>query len=124
MQTFRDLRVWQEAHSFVLQVYRVTDSFPTSERYGLTSQLRPSAVSVPANIVEGFKRKGDKEFSRFLTVAQASLEEARYLLFLARDLEYLSANAYKEVDTQADTVGKMLHGLAVKVKPGASRSKP
>ena len=87
-RTFEDLVVWQKAHAFVLGVYRLTADFPREEVYGLTSQLRRAAVSVPANIAEGFKRRGHSDKARFMNVAEGSLEEARYCLLLSRDLGY------------------------------------
>jgi len=87
-RTFRDLLVWQKAHQFVLAVYELTDGFPKSEMYGLTSQFRRAAVSVPANITEGFKKRGKADKARFFNIAQSSLEEARYYLILANDLRY------------------------------------
>ncbi len=85
---FQDLVVWQKAHAMVLAVYRCSAAFPKSELYGLTSQIRRAAVSVPANIAEGFKRQHRPEKIRFLNVAQGSLEETRYFLILAADLAY------------------------------------
>jgi len=87
-RTFEDLIVWQKAHQFVLSVYRFTDNFPKNELYGLTSQLRRAAVSIPANIAEGFKKKGKADKARFMNIAQGSVEECRYYLILARDLKY------------------------------------
>lgn len=87
-KSFEDLIVWQKAHSFVLTVYRLTGSFPKHEIFGLTSQFRRAAVSVPANIAEGFRRRGTSDKTRFFNTAQASVEECRYYLILARDLEY------------------------------------
>lgn len=87
-RTFEDLIVWQRAHQFVIGVYRVTDRFPKSETYGLTMQFRRAAVSIPANIAEGFKKRGQLDKMRFLNIAQGSLEECRYYLILARDLGY------------------------------------
>lgn len=87
-RSFQDLVVWQKAHAFVLEVYRLTRRFPKEEIYGLTSQFRRSAVSIAANIAEGFKKKGLHDKLRFLNIAQGSLEESRYYLVLARDLEY------------------------------------
>jgi four helix bundle protein len=85
---FSDLLVWQKSHRFVLAVYKFTEGFPASEIYGLTSQLRRAAVSIPANIAEGFKRRGQLDKGKFLNIAQASLEECRYYLILAKDLKY------------------------------------
>jgi four helix bundle protein len=97
--TFKDLVVWQKAHQFVLAVYRLTQGFPKSELYGLHSQFRRAAVSIPANIAEGFRRRGDADKVRFLNIAQGSLEECRYYLILANDLGYgdgVEANGWLE----------------------------
>ena len=87
-RTFEDLIVWQKAHQFVLGVYQLTANFPKSEIYGLTSQFRRASVSIPANIAEGFKKKGSLDKVRFMNIAQASLEECRYYLILTNDLGY------------------------------------
>ena len=87
-KTFRDLVVWEKAHRFVLAVYKYSDAFPRSETYGLVSQLRRAAVSIPANIAEGFRRKGNPDKVRMLNIAQGSIEECRYYLILAEDLNY------------------------------------
>ena len=87
-RTVEDLIVWQKAHAWVLAVYRFTDSFPAKEVYSLTSQFRRSAVSIPANIAEGFKKTGVADKKRFMNIAQGSLEESRYYLILSRDLGY------------------------------------
>jgi len=86
--TFRDLKVHQQAHAFVLDVYRLTRNFPREELFGLASQLRRAAVSIPANIAEGFVKRGRADKLRFYNIAQGSLEESRYYLFLAHDLHY------------------------------------
>ncbi len=85
---FEDLVVWQKAHQFVLAVYRLSRVFPRSETYGLSSQFRRAAVSVAANIAEGFKKRGRADKVRFYNIAQGSIEESRYYLILAKDLEY------------------------------------
>ena len=87
-RTFEDVQVWQKAHALVLAVYRFTERFPRHELFGLVSQLRRAAVSVPANIAEGFKKRGRSDKARFYNIAQGSLEECRYYLILARDLSY------------------------------------
>lgn len=87
-KTFQDLIVWQKAHQFVLAVYRFTEGFPKSETYGLSLQLRRAAVSIAANIAEGFKKKGKADKARFMNTSQGSLEECRYYLILAKDLGY------------------------------------
>src|SRR5205823_14128109 len=87
-RSFRDLMVWQKAHELVLAVYRLTDSFPDREKFGLSHQMRRAAVSIPANIAEGFGKRSRAEKARFLNIAQGSVEEVRYYLILARDLGY------------------------------------
>ena len=87
-RTFQDLIVWQKAHAFVLAIYKFTANFPKEEMYGLTSQLRRSAISISANIAEGFKRKTKADKARYFNISQGSLEESRYYLILAADLGY------------------------------------
>jgi len=95
-KTFEDLIVWQKAHALVLDVYRVSKDFPKEEIYGLTSQLRRAAVSIPSNIVEGFNRLGTADKLKFYNYAEASLEEARYQLLLADDLEFADTKSLQE----------------------------
>jgi four helix bundle protein len=106
---FEDLIVWQKAHQFVLAVYRFTESFPKSELYGLTSQLRRAAVSIPANIAEGFKKKGRADKARFMNIAQGSLEESRYYLILSRDLGYGDSSG---LNSQLEEVNKLLEAYS------------
>jgi four helix bundle protein len=87
-RSFRDLMVWRKAHEFVLAIYRFTESFPDREKYGLAHQMRRAAVSIPANIAEGFGKRSKAEKARFLNIAEGSLEECRYYLILAQDLSY------------------------------------
>ena len=114
ISSFRDLTVWQEAHNLVLLVYRSTESFPSSEQYGLTSQMRRAAVSVPANIVEGFKRQGTQEKVRFYNIAEAFLEEFKYVLILCNDLGCMSS--CDDFQAKADTVGRLLYRFAQSAK--------
>lgn len=104
-RSFEDLVVWQKAHQFVLEVYNYTGKFPGAELYGLTSQLRRAAVSVPANIAEGFKKKGKADKLRFFNIAQGSLEESRYYLILAKDLGYGDSSKLMQ---QLEDVSKLL----------------
>ena len=104
---FEDLVVWQKAHGLALSVYRLTADFPKSEIYGLVSQMRRAAVSVPANIVEGFHRRGSVEKVRFFNIAQGSLEELRYLVRLAADLQYGEEPSLRE---DIDLTGRLLGG--------------
>ena len=106
---FEDLVVWQKAHAFVLSAYGFSDHFPSKELYGLTSQLRRASVSVPANIAEGFKKRGKPDKVRFLNIAQGSLEECRYYLILARDLGYGDISVLR---TQLEEVSKLLEAYS------------
>jgi four helix bundle protein len=87
-QRFEELLIWQKSHALVLRVYQATREFPREETYGLTAQCRRAAVSVPANIAEGFKKRGRADKARFMNIAEASLEETRYYFILAKDLGY------------------------------------
>jgi len=112
-KTFRDLVMWQKAHQFVLDVYKITENFPKQEIYGLTSQLRRAAVSIPANIAEGFKKAGKRDKARFLNIAQGSLEESRYFLILAQDLQYAVTT---ELSNRLDDVAKMIDSYIQKLR--------
>ena len=120
IESFEQLDVWQVAHRLVLQVYRLTSTMPPDQRYGLISQMQRSAVSVPANIAEGFKRRGRLDKVHFYNVAQGSLEELRYYFILCRDLEYKLD--YNLMASQAEQVGRMLTGLIKAVRFGPSKS--
>lgn len=104
-KTFRDLAVWQKAHKFVLATYEMTGSFPRQETYGLVSQMRRAAVSVPANIAEGFKRQGKLDKLRMMNIAQGSIEESRYYLILAQDLGYAKT---ERMEQDLDEVSRIL----------------
>jgi len=112
VKSFRDLEVWQRAHRVVLDVYRLTNPFPRSEQFGVVSQLRRAAFSIPANIAEGFGRRSTKELLQFVAVANGSLEELRYFLLLSRDLRYLSPMEHEKMEGDLKAVAQMLEGLA------------
>jgi len=107
--SFEQLNVWKLAHELTLDVYNRTRDLPNEEKYGLISQMRRSAVSVPANIAEGFKKRGSKDKARFYNIAHGSLEELRYYFILCRDLDYLKIN--NEQFEIFETIGKMLNNL-------------
>ena len=111
-KTFQDLIVWQKAHQWVLAIYGFSATFPRAELYGLTSQLRRAAVSVPANVAEGFKKKGPADKKRFFNIAQGSLEESKYYLILARDLHYGDSQKLLE---QLDEVGRLLNAYSAAI---------
>jgi four helix bundle protein len=108
-RTFQDLVVWQKSHVFVLGVYRYSAEFPKTETYGLSQQLRRAAVSIPANIAEGFRRRSKPDKARLLNIAQASLEESRYYLILAQDLGYGQSSELKK---QLEEVSKILEAYS------------
>ena len=93
-KSFRDLIVWQKAHEFVLRTYKLTEQFPRHERYCLTPQVRRAAISIPANIAEGFRKRGFLDKNRFFNTSQGSLEECRYYLILGEDLGYGECTAW------------------------------
>jgi len=105
-RTFRDLIAWRKAHEFVMLVYKYSASFPSDEKYGLTSQIRRASVSVAANISEGFVKKGTKDKIRFLNIAQGSLEECKYYLILSLDLGFGPNEVLGEL---SEEVSKLLH---------------
>lgn len=112
-QSFQDLLVWQKAHEFVLKVYKMTAQFPDSEKFGLTSQLRRAAISIAANIAEGFKKQGQLDKIRFYNISQGSLEECKYYLILSDDLNYADTS---ELKTVLEEVGRMLSGLISSIR--------
>jgi four helix bundle protein len=108
-RNFQELIVWQKSHQFVLGVYRSTNKFPKTEMYCLVPQARRPAISIPANIAEGFEKKGKADKVRYLNIAQASLEESRYYLILARDLDYADTSRLVQ---QLEEVSKLLEAYA------------
>lgn len=111
-QSFRDLHVWQKSHEFVLAIYELTQSFPKQELYGLTSQLRRAAVSIPANIAEGFRRRGKPDKARFMNLAESSLDECQDYLILAQDLGYGNT---AQIAARLDEVSRMLRAYATAI---------
>ena len=109
-QSYRELKVWQKAVAMVTDVYRITRSFPREEIYGLTSQIRRAAVSIPSNIAEG-KGRTNRDFSRFLMQARGSLWELETQLQIACNLGYVSSEVLEDVLTQTAEVGRMLNGM-------------
>lgn len=106
-RSFQDLLVWEKAHDFVLAVYKMTEAFPKSELYGLTSQLRLAAVSIPANIAEGFRKQSLTDKARFLNIAEGSVSECHYCLLLSHDLHYAKT---ENMIPQIEQIGQLLNG--------------
>jgi four helix bundle protein len=111
VQDFHSLVVWQKAHAWVLNIYRLSKRFPDDERFGLTSQLRRAAASVPANLAEACGRGGRNEFGRFVQIAMGSASEAEYHVLLAKDLGYLERRDYESVGPAIVEIKRMLAGL-------------
>jgi four helix bundle protein len=111
MQDFRNLKVWEKAHALTLDVYRHTRTFPSDERFGLTSQLRRSCASISANLAEGCARGGDIDFAGSVNVAAGSASETDYHLLLARDLAYLEESSYQPLFRQVSEVKRMLNSF-------------
>lgn len=111
--TFKDLIAWQKAHQLVLDIYKRSSSFPADERFGLTSQVRRAAVSVAANLAEGFRKRHKKEKIYFYSVSQTSLEEVRYYLILGNDLGYW--NQF-DLEPQLEETSKLIEGLIQSVE--------
>lgn len=116
MHNFKQLQVWQEAILLAKDVYEVTVSFPSDEKYGLTSQIRRSATSIPANIAEGSGRSSDKDFSRFLSIAIGSSFEFETHLILAQELKLISPAHLEELEIKFRKIQKMLYNLMQKYK--------
>lgn len=111
MQHFQKLQVWKRSYKMVLALYKATRSFPTDERFGVTSQLRRAALSVPTNIAEGSRRSAPKDYARFLNIAEGSLGETEYLVMLSRDLAYLSPEFAFTLLSEIKELSGMLHCL-------------
>lgn len=108
---WRELEVWKLSHQMVLDVYKLTSSFPDHEKFRLTGQMCRAASSVPANIVEGNARYSKKEYIQFLVTARASLEETRYHGLLARDLQYIESSDYDQFEAKAERISRMLNAF-------------
>ena len=116
MKNFRDLQVWQKAHQLAVASYAATSNFPRQEIYGLTSQIRRCAVSIPANIAEGCGKRGNAEFQRFLGIAAGSASELEYHFLLANDLKFLTEADYHNLSSAVTEVKRMLTSLIRKIE--------
>jgi four helix bundle protein len=116
MQDFRDLKVWSKAHALTVAVYAATQRFPDAERFGLTSQMRRAAYSIPSNIAEGCGRGSDADFARFLHHAMGSASELEYFTLLARDLDLLTQTHHEELTVDVQEIKRMLSALIGRLK--------
>lgn len=122
MQHFANLNVWKRSHTLVLNLYRLSAGFPAEERFGLTSQIRRAAASVPTNIAEGSKRKSQRDYAHFLNLAEASLAETEYLILLSRDLAYLTPVQAEPLQQEVSEISRMLYALRDKIERAESGS--
>ncbi len=116
MRNYRDLQVWQKAHQLTLGIYAATRTFPSEERYGLTSQLRRACASIAANLAEGCGRRSEGEMARFIQIAMGSGAELSYHLLLARDLRLLKNCDYTDLETALNEVMRMLSSLSSRLR--------
>ena len=116
IRSYRDLVAWQRAYSLGLAIYRATKPFPVDERFGLTSQLRRSGVSIASNIAEGYGRGNTNEYVRFLKIARGSLYEVETQLLFAQDLEYLDATEFQALSSTLNETARVLSGLIAKLE--------
>ena len=121
-RNFKNIKAWQHADDLAVLVYSKTRSFPKEELYGITSQLRRAAVSVPTNIAEGASREHKREYVHFLYVARGSIAEAEYLLHLSRRIGYLQDDEYKKAEDLRKETAKTLQGLINSVKKEAKKT--
>lgn len=111
MRNFQELVIWQKGHELTLKIYKISQSFPKEEMFGLTSQIRRAASSIPTNIAEGSGRDSDAEMKRFLIISSGSCSEVEYQLILAKDLGYISQLLYEECSLQVVTIRKMIQSF-------------
>ncbi|WP_265428831.1 four helix bundle protein [Chryseobacterium sp. YIM B08800] len=114
--SFKDLIVWQKSHAFVLEIYRISSAFPKEETYALTSQLRRAAVSIPANIAEGFTKKTLPNKLNYISHSEGSLQEVIYYLILAKDLNYINNIIFESTLNSCEEIGKLLNGYNKTIK--------
>jgi four helix bundle protein len=123
LANYRDLKVWAKAHELSIAIYKATATFPKDEQYGLTSQIRRSCTSIPANVAEGYGRGSDAELARFLRIAMGSANELDYHLLLARDIDILDVSSYDRLVNQLDDVRRMLTVFIQRLTPKKLRAK-
>ena len=121
MRRIYEYDVFRLSHKLAIEIYKITKSFPREEIFGLTSQMRRSAYSIPMNLVEGASRKSSKEFAHFIDIAIGSCEEVRYQLFLSKDLTYINVMELKQMDGEYEKVKMMLTKLAKRIAVGGKR---
>ena len=111
-KTFKELIVWQKSHKLVLEIYKVTRSYPKEEVYSLTNQIRMASVSIAANIAEGYKKKTKASKLNFLNISEGSLEEVKYYIILSKDLEFISEKEFNQLESITEEVGRLISGYS------------
>ncbi|HEX8269403.1 MAG TPA: four helix bundle protein [Flavobacterium sp.] len=122
MIDYRKYIVWQKAHLLVLKIYKVTSTFPKTEQFGIISQINRAAVSIPTNIAEGCGRETQKELVRYLYISSGTTHELEYLIFLSRDLQYITDQKAGELFEEITTIKKMLSSLIKKITVSITNS--
>ena len=115
-QSFKEVFAWQKAHELVVMVYKATKQYPSFERFGLCSQIQRAAVSIPANIAEGYRRDGMADKLRFMNIAQGSLEECRYYIILSKDIRYINEERYLALNSLIENASRLLNAYCRKIK--------
>lgn len=115
MRDYKKYKVWELGHEVTLEVYRLTKTFPKDENFGITSQMRRAAYSIPSNISEGCGRESDAEFKRFLAIARGSASELEYFTILAKDLEYIKEEIFSELNDKVDRIRRSITNLINKI---------
>ena len=116
MRDFRKLAIWSKGHLLTLKIYTLTKSFPKEETFGLISQMRRAAYSIPSNIAEGCGRNSNPDFKRFLTISVGSASELEYQLFFSHDLGFIPETLFKELETETIQLRKMIYTLIKKLE--------
>ena len=119
-KSFQELDSWKKAHNFVLEIYKLSEKFPKSEMFGLTSQFRRAAISIAANIAEGYRKKGKADILRFYNISQGSIEECAYYLILSDDLNYISKEFFQNLSIKLDDARKLLNNYCFAISSSVS----
>jgi four helix bundle protein len=122
IRSFTDLNAWKEGHKLVLMIYKITDSFPSKEKFGLTSQMRRCAVSITSNIAEGFSRRGNKEKIQFYYISLGSITELQNQLLISRDISLINKKDFQKIAEQTTVVQKITNGLIKATKNNLNKS--
>ncbi len=115
MRNFKNYEIWKISHQLTLDIYELTNNYPSFETYGITSQIRRASLSIPTNIAEGCGRDSQAEFGRFLTIAQGSASEVEYLLILSKDLKFITEQQFEKLDKNINLIKRKIYTLKQKL---------